>query len=654
MPNFRFSLNNKTKTAQIKLSPDSEQWTDEIYEYILQRHPYLSDYLQGDVDWSTSPINEESGDGQGTIIARIGDKPPIRIPVIVEDFTLKPVDLYKTPDGSYDVLDQDVLLTSFSPETVQLGRKVDPYQDYSTNNNPGLFFNFMNKLSSYQNYASDQKRVLQYVSDDYPLLSESCNRIKEAASAGSRKYDSRVIEKRGGRYHVSAFQSGHKVDEASIDPKVAFKNPQSTLASASRRADKSKNCVLVEKDLNRDVYVTNKTASQTIVDTTYKNLSPGEKVTVLNDKNEKVPGVVVSLHRMNYQYDKPISLGFISGDGEYMEKVRGVLPSKPSKGLDDDQITTIEKAPNGAKGFLHVGDGGVIGPMKIMNAIVNFNEEFVVKVESRYDGIVRLLLSDKINKIIRVERRTGNQEKGYSVPRETPFILADKEVVPSSYSPAEIIAEKTASNNLGMVEISKEKDGFLCKSGERTYKLSPGETKGLLFSLGAKKDGVSNIIKEASKDARRKLCVYGVENPRLDHKGERPLSSRQEKIARHIINVWLSDKEKINKLASSMQAMRQPPQNPMMPQQMARPPQNVPPQALQDHLVSMNMMNQHNTMRFAEAEKEIEEAKKAVAQILMGIRKGDHEELDEEEAKEALFAIQKLTKNLKRLNAYEE
>jgi len=110
----------------MRLPNDTGKWKDKIYKRLLRMHPYLTEKVQGDIDWSVEPVDQSSGDAIGIITAKAGAQ-PIRIPVIVRDNKLKPIDMYLRPDGEMDVLDESVIMENPVPQSASIGRKINPH-----------------------------------------------------------------------------------------------------------------------------------------------------------------------------------------------------------------------------------------------------------------------------------------------------------------------------------------------------------------------------------------------------------------------------------------------------------------------------------------------------------------------------------------------
>lgn len=103
----------KTKVAEYKLQGDSSLWTEQVLERMYEEHDWIEpeNYY---VKWR----NEfEDGNALGVLVLE-KNKKAISIPLIVEDFHLKPLDLFYVPDEQklYPLTPHNIEKVFFSPD----------------------------------------------------------------------------------------------------------------------------------------------------------------------------------------------------------------------------------------------------------------------------------------------------------------------------------------------------------------------------------------------------------------------------------------------------------------------------------------------------------------------------------------------------------
>lgn len=620
----------------VKLPPDPSRWVDKIYEHIAQTHPYLTDHLQGGIDWSAKPIDEDKGDGTGHITALIGDQ-PIRIPVIVRDFKLKPVDLYINEEGEKDLIDKEIASRRFDPKHVQVGNSIDPTLQYDRE---GLYNDWMGKVGSYNRFSEDCERILPDLAEEYPGMKSGIEMIQKTAEKQKdpSEHDAIVFRKMGSGFRVTPFSAGEKVASHTVRRNKAYDNPDSMLAKAARRVDEKGSAILVNRELDK-VALTAGDQGATVGDHP-DEMKPGDTAEMLLENGEKAKGVMMPRVSLgdSMTEDGNLQMIFVA-QGHEEEGAYSTSPSHLTKGegapLSRGQMDSIEDANRGDRGFIALPQpddqaAGLTGPVRVLQVLVNTDGERVVRVESRLDGQARLVLSDKVDRIFEIEKeRDDISPKQYLVPEDLKIVSAEKELNPAQSSAEEVLNEKTASSDdLGIASIAENRGDFLCRSEGTEETLMSKEAKGWLMSLGCKEESAHDLVKQAQEREGR-ITVYGLERPISKRRGQSHVSREtQEKVAQ-AVDVWTEKRDKINKFAEQL-------------------PGGSP---MQSQMASMNMMNQYNAPKYADALKEIQEAKSSVADLLYQVRTGETDMIDSDVTKDALVALDAIIDGLKKVQA---
>jgi hypothetical protein len=295
-------------------------------------------------------------------------------------------------------------------------------------------------------------------------------------------------------------------------------------------------------------------------------------------------------------------------------------------------VIDLVDAEAGTRGFLALPQpgeqsAGLAGPARVVQVFMNTSGERVVRLDSMVDGNVRLILSDKVQQVFPIEETDGVNR--YVVPEDLEMICADEELVPTNRSAEDVLNDKTAATDgLGVASIGENRGSYLCKADGVEESLMRKEAEGWLMSLGCREKSARELLKQAAVESGR-ISVYGLEDPLYEERGQERVSREtQEKIAQ-AIETWASHRETLNKFAAQL------PNGSMMQSQMA----------------SMNMMNQYNASRFADALREIKDAKHAVAKLLYMVRTGEVELIDGDIAKEALTSLDAIIEGLEQVKA---
>lgn len=630
----RVNSGNIVKIGSIKLPPDPTMWTDRIYEHIAQTHPYLVDHLQGGIDWSEEPIDEDTGDGIGHITALIGEK-PIQIPIIVRDYKLSPIDLYITSKGDMDLLNKDMATKRFNPQNVRVGNSIDPNLQYDRE---GALNSWLGKVGAYSGFAEDCERVFPELEKEYPGMSEGITRITKSAHnhSSSPDEDTLVVQEIGGSgYRITSFSTGEKIATQSIRRGSAYENPNSILAKAARKADETGNAIIINRPLDKKA-MTALSEGATKGDSPSK-MDAGDTASLLTDSGDRVGGVMMRRVTLDEPEAKAKngSMIFLSQNGDngaYSTSPR-MLKAGDGQALSMTQTKDIIDAKRNEKGFIavpQIGDkaAALSGPVRIKQRLTNEHGERVVRVDSITDGSARLVLSDRVNRILPLERKKHKANR-YTVPTDLKFVQAEKELIPASSSPEEVLNEKVAeSDDLGIVSIAESRGSFLCRAENQEESLMQKEAQAWLMSLGCQEKSAQELTKKAREENSR-ITIYGLESPISSLRGQRHVPPEAEEKIATFIDTWTKEKESINKFAAQL------------------PNGNV----LQSQMASMNLMSQYNAPHYAEALEEIKDAKTSVANLLYQSRVEKNEIINEEVSKDALVALDDIIKGLKQIQA---
>ncbi len=679
MRNFNATVSDlfQEKTAGLNLPNNTEQWKDRIYKRLLRMHPYLDGKLQGGIDWSVEPINEEEGDGVGLVTAIVGDQ-PIRIPILVRDFELKPIDLYVRPDGDLDVLGKDIVMKNPVHQTVDVGQKIRPHSglDRLYNAHGIDRGGMLSKVSSYDGFREDCERMKRHIAEDFPKLAGSFDRIKEAANDHNSEWDTISVRHenrpvRGDQFHVSTFRQGEKVSSTVASHDEMFENPNSMGAKLARKAKSDGDVMAARRDLDKEAVVIDQSGAGKIV-----NFEPGDGATVPTEDGD-VDGRVYDTVRLHSAYhDKgPVGGVFIGENSKYMYPVSE--PAESSSGADPltDQkpITDIQV---GDEGFLVIPQPDkdtprVSGPMKLVEWQQDDVGDESAVFESRLGGRVYVVQSEVLGRVQEIDRDTEpDAQQRFLVPESVKFLESDGLIMPEGQN------EKEAEN--GVSYYMAKKGGRVevrTQNGEEV--LPAKEAQAMLASVGASAESAQKAVKEAQNSSNRVLEVKGLEPPMRKGRGENRKVAANQEVVNNLLERWANSRGAINKLAEQLpaalkrarQRMRErgqtPKRQPMMPgregssemsdKQKLRPgPDEDQRRDMQDSLNAINMLNQYNASKFSESLDEIEDAKRTVAELLYRARTGEIDTVEESVVKDAMFALDTVTEGLRELKASQK
>lgn len=683
-----FAINaNITKRADMRLPNDTGKWKDKIYKRLLRMHPYLTERLQGGIDWSVEPVDKNSGNAIGIVTALAGEQ-PIRIPIVVRDHELKPIDMYLRPDGEMDVLDESVVMEDPVPQSADVGRKVNPHNGGRLyNGGNGIRGQILSKVSSYNRYAEDCDRMRQHVVENHPKLADSFDRLKKEGEAQgeSPRWDTMVVEYdedpfRGERFKLAGFKQGRQSVDAVVDRHQAFSDSDSDLAKVARSAIESGTVVLSRRELDKTAYVVDATSGGV------RQFSPGDRVEV-PEEDGMTTGTAYQMVRMSAPYPSGEGAGyaFIGDDCGYMHPISAPATSSSSSGSPLSSAEPLTSAQPREKGFLVIpqkdGPDAVSGPVTVQEWIQNDQGEEQLVVRSRLDGHMYIEQSDVLPKIQQVNRDSeprGNDR--YLVPSDVQFLECADEVRPHD-STGESIKEAKESDDRSTYRLSKNGPGIKVSGPDLSMTLPAKQAEALLQSVGATPPSAQTAVKEAQSRSKRNVRVEGLE-PAANT--DRVTADAPEEKVAYVLDKWAKARPAINKLAARLpQAMAQAgpaPNRPMMPGRPQQNPRQQPqrqepvgqqPQggaeardshtlqspakedgeALQDSLNAVNLLNQYNASKFSGSLEEITKAKQVVAELLYRVRTGAIEVIEEDIVKDAMSALDAVTEGLKELKA---
>jgi len=105
------------KVATIKLSQDVSQWPLEIIQHLHEEHPYLAE-KEADIVFK----KQDKVRGYGYGFLKIGEN--IRVPIIVNQYQMKPLDVWLDNDGKSRGLDENAIKSA--TQSTQIGKPVKP------------------------------------------------------------------------------------------------------------------------------------------------------------------------------------------------------------------------------------------------------------------------------------------------------------------------------------------------------------------------------------------------------------------------------------------------------------------------------------------------------------------------------------------------
>ncbi len=105
------------KVSSVKLSEDVAQWPLEITQHLHEEHPYLA---ESEAEVVIKKQDALRGYGYGFL--KIGDN--IKVPIIVNQYQMSPLDVWLDNDGKAQVLDEDAIKAATQKTT--LGKVIKP------------------------------------------------------------------------------------------------------------------------------------------------------------------------------------------------------------------------------------------------------------------------------------------------------------------------------------------------------------------------------------------------------------------------------------------------------------------------------------------------------------------------------------------------
>lgn len=705
MARIRFST-PLVKTADYDLPINTDRWTDEIFRMIYKKHPYLTEVLGGDIDWSVDPIDESEGNATGAITALVGGY-PIQIPIIVRNGKLKDIDIYISPEGEMDYLSEKVLLQGDTFESVELGQKVNPMlTDRGPLNlgGPGLRSGsrILSKVASYGNFAEDVKRMARHSDDS--RLNASWDRISNVVPA-SRPFDALCVQDMGGHFKVAAYRRGYQIDRFDMTRAEAFGSIDSDVANLARRA-RGAAVVVPGRTLQKEAVAFAGSSSSK------ECPAPGSGMSVRTASGEAMSGQVF---KRGVLEGDPMGqeVIWIGEGGKYCADVRahhasgGSAPSLDRKGVNDLKV--------GCQ-YALVSDTTAHDLLTYRGTALGMDSKPYHVFHSATEGSVRFMDSSVVPAIrkVRVDGRDV-----YLLPSSHQFIKADSAVVPAlEFQGEDKVAASMLETGEGSATIVYDGEGYLCKVASDSRGIdywidSASEATAWLMSLGATRESAESCVKLAHSESGSRTRVYGLE-PAIDvDRGDEDMTPQGRAKIAGLLDRWALGRFAITKLAAeigglSSESLAKLAQNPFakkdeeeapeedapeetdedVPAEEAAPEEvlaeegapadaSVPVDAvspspesddvmsqdmiaetgvdqegvLQDDLNAVNLLNQYNAQKFSGATSEIEDAKRNVANLLYRVRTGEIEEVDESVIKDGLTALESIIHGLREIEA---
>lgn len=117
MPNLFVETPRFEKTATVKLSEDSAQWPLEIVQHLHEEHPYLAE-TSADIVFK----KQDKVRGYGYGFLKVGDE--IRVPIIIRQYEMSPLDVYLDNKGKTHALTEDSIKSATMG--IGIGKAVKP------------------------------------------------------------------------------------------------------------------------------------------------------------------------------------------------------------------------------------------------------------------------------------------------------------------------------------------------------------------------------------------------------------------------------------------------------------------------------------------------------------------------------------------------
>lgn len=221
------------KTAGIQMPPDIELWSEVIFRDFAERYPDLAEISSGDVEWIRDTLDEEAGFGTGWIIVNSRGN-IIRIPVVVEDFRLKPIDIFEY-DGDMRLINKENIGYALR-EQDSVGEVAFPEQSHFNSNLYNRWINSYKTAS--QSDWERRKTFLETITAEHdPYLNKAADAFSFDPELAFQGTDGDVVLfEKVGKADLRLVE--YKEGQVTRTEKVGYKNPAITESTELRDAAK--------------------------------------------------------------------------------------------------------------------------------------------------------------------------------------------------------------------------------------------------------------------------------------------------------------------------------------------------------------------------------------------------------------------------------
>jgi hypothetical protein len=595
-----------TKKANYTLSGNPDFWLEEIFEYIVRNHPYLTDLLPGSIEWKTG--NNVLNKGVAIGIITIGKDNNIgEIPVIVENNELKPIDviIYR---GKYYPIQEKIISEFFSDSS--LGKASVPNETpyrFADVYGPGEIVN--GGLSKLSEIANSRKKLRLFMPYDKIKKLATQRHIKKIAQQEISGRTVHLVSRDTEDVlpNVKTYENGKLIKRERFD--------------LNKHANYKKDGIYYGENYRPSKYA----AIKEIIVVENDDAETDSFYTVFDSDYQPHVGKFMDMRKLDGENgnENPEKF-FVSTEGVYF-----VNPQNYTK----YNKQTKPKLPVFEDGKLSAGelvllqfDGhdGFYGPYEIERDVVNIKGERKIYALNKRNGRVVMSPSEKFSAIVPVSDPDILKECGTQNVFVTPKI--DKVIklkkMCGSVSPSQLtnyVSDKaskvtssvfTVKKDYGdMPELGVEATFFVFENGEKIASLPYSEAKAMLMSLGSTSELADFGLKYASKNG--KATFVGLY--RLTHKKIASEKTASGKSAKWFIETYKKPIKQFAKLASELFDREENAEE-----------------------FSENMMDEKKVIDYREAIDLFEEAINYLAKMLIDKRIGSFPEISEQVIKAAL------------------
>ncbi|MFA7709500.1 MAG: hypothetical protein WCY30_00170 [Candidatus Neomarinimicrobiota bacterium] len=504
------------KEAAVKMPPNIEIWGEVVFDTFAEQYPELAEMSGGNVIWNKGTLNEADGFATGYIIVLGGAGNNVKIPIVIKDFELKPIDIFEY-DGKIFFINSENVGRALK-EQDNIGTVSHPNRNVFPSTNYVQWLSKQSSVKSWNKKIKSLEKVARTVGIYADKVIENIKSVEKLASDPCPNAKCYFI-KRNSFNNVSAigFDRGVITKMSSGTPEDVVRSIGATddklLKDSIKMAFNNGTSILTEPmEINDDIGFSGINITEGFVNIT----KPGvyESIAIKPDGDtESVPVLALDVYNFSNKFSEPNGKLFIVSSANKLNySIQNSAIGKPidAEGFDfNEMVIPITQANRYDQGCILFPDDDIVERcteiVKIDRIEATPTGEIRIFLKTS-GGLVHYLINDDFKRILPLSASplySTNSNENFVGPTLM-FIRLNKivELISSAEKQQRIydnMVTKTAGGDKIIVRMAN--GVIITKIGSKQFEDSPDRFIARISSCGIEPEKVATIVTAVSGGA---------------------------------------------------------------------------------------------------------------------------------------------------------